>query len=131
MSPHFGCYGEKTIQTPNGSYPAMGKGKTDYNFEYQAGIYDGTDWKTRKSGQPFFAQIQLWGGKTRDIPKQLAEARQQLGSVTPTDSLPLPPYYPRMPQRCKSCAPNSTSGWNRRTIKVARQNPQLSETSRS
>jgi arylsulfatase A-like enzyme len=170
MSPHFGCYGEKTIQTPNvdklaaggllfenafvtgpicspsrsalitgmyqtsigaqhhrsstgkekiqlpagvtqvprlfqqagyhtsnGSYAAAGKGKTDYNFEYDPGIYDGTDWKSRKEGQPFFAQIQLWGGKIRDNAKQIAVARQQLGSVTPTDKLPLPPYYPRTP----------------------------------
>ena len=169
MSPHFGCYGEKTIQTPNvdklaadgvlferafvtgpicspsrsalitgmyqtsigahhhrsgvgtekielpadvplvprlfqqagyhtsnsGYYPATKKGKTDYNFEFDPGIYDGTDWKTRKAGQPFFAQIQLFGGKIRDVEKQLAEAREQLGSVTPTDKLPLPPYYPR------------------------------------
>lgn len=170
MSPHFGCYGEKTIQTPNvdklaasgvlferafvtapicspsrsalitgmyqtsigahhhrsgtgtekiklpadvqlvprlfqqggyytsnGSYPAMGKGKTDYNFEYDEGIFDGTDWKTRKADQPFFAQIQLMGGKTRDIPKELAAARKQLGSVTSTDQLPPPPNYPRTP----------------------------------
>ncbi|OYV07539.1 MAG: sulfatase [Verrucomicrobiales bacterium VVV1] len=169
MSPHFGCYGEKTIQTPNvdklaaggllferafttgpicspsrsalitgmyqtsigahhhrssaaagiklpenvqpvprlfqqagyhtynGGYPAMQVGKTDYNFEFDPGIYDDTDWKTRKEGQPFFAQIQLWGGKIRDGGKQLAEARRQLGSVTPIDALPLPPYYPRTP----------------------------------
>ncbi len=169
MSPHFGCYGEKTIQTPNvdslaaggvlfecafttgpicspsrsalitgmyqtsigahhhrssvgaaiklpdhvqlvprlfqqagyhtsnGSYPAMQKGKTDYNFGFDPGVYDGTDWKTRKQGQPFFAQIQLWGGKIRDGVKQLAEARKELGSSTPTDQLRLPPYYPRIP----------------------------------
>ncbi len=170
MSPHFGCYGEKTIQTPNvdklaargvlfenafvtapicspsrsalitgmyqtsigahhhrsgvgvekimlpadvkpipqlfqkagyhtsnGSYPEMEKGKTDYNFEYDAGIYDGTDWKTRKADQPFFAQIQLKGGKMRDGEKNLAATRKQLGNATPTDSLPLPPYYPRTP----------------------------------
>ena len=156
MSPHFGCYGEKSIQTPhvdklaadgllfehafvtapicspsrsalitgmyqtsigaqhhrsgvgmkielpsdvqlvprlfqqagyhtsNGGYfPATGKGKTDYNFEFDAGIYDGTDWKTRKADQPFFAQIQLLGGKTRDIPKELAAARKKLGNASP------------------------------------------------
>lgn len=83
--------------TSNASYPAMGKGKTDYNFEYDEEIYDGTDWKMRKPGQPFFAQIQLIGGKTRDIPKQLAAARKQLDSVTSTESLSLPPYYPRTP----------------------------------
>ncbi len=168
MSPHFGCYGEKVIQTPNvdqlaahgvlferafvtgpicspsrsalitgmyqtsigahhhrsgvgtakislpadvklvpqlfqqagyhtsngGYYPTMRSGKTDYNFEYDASCYNGTHWKGRKPGQPFFAQIQLFGGKIRDVPKQLVEARRQLGSVTSTDQLQLPPYYP-------------------------------------
>ncbi len=80
-----------------GYYPESRKGKTDYNFEYNLGCYGGTDWKTHKSSQPFFAQIQLFGGKIRDVARQLAEARNQLGSVTPTDHLPLPPYYPRKP----------------------------------
>lgn len=169
MSPHFGCYGEKTIATPNvdklaangllferafvtgpicspsrsamitgmyqttigahhhrsgvgsekihlpdgveivpqlfqragyhtsnsGFYPAARKGKTDYNFEYDPNSYDGIDWSTRKAGQPFFAQIQLFGGKIRDVPNQLAEARKLLGSATSTEHLALPPYYPR------------------------------------
>jgi arylsulfatase A-like enzyme len=169
MSPHFGCYGEKTIATPNvdklaangllferafvtgpicspsrsamitgmyqtsigahhhrsgvglekihlpdgvkivpqlfqqagyhtsnsGFYPATKKGKTDYNFEYDSASYDGTDWSTRKPGQPFFAQIQLFGGKIRDVPNQLAEARKLLGNATSTEHLVLPPYYPR------------------------------------
>ncbi|MCU0778395.1 MAG: sulfatase-like hydrolase/transferase, partial [Akkermansiaceae bacterium] len=171
MSPHFGCYGEKTIKTPNvdqlaadgtlferafvtgpicspsrsalitgmyqtsigaqhhrsstgtekihlppgvepvpkllqqagyytsngGNYPSLTKGKTDYNFVFDDGIYDAADWSTRKPGQPFFAQIQLQGGKTRDMPKALANARAQLGSTTPTHDLPLPPYYPATP----------------------------------
>ena len=84
--------------TSNGGYyPELRKGKTDYNFEYDAGCYDGTDWQTRKPGQPFFAQIQLFGGKIRDVPKQLAQARSQLGNVTPAMDLVLPPYYPRTP----------------------------------
>ena len=169
MSPHFGCYGERTIATPNvdklasngllferafvtgpicspsrsamitgmyqttigahhhrsgvgsekihlpdgvkivpqlfqqagyhtsnsGFYPAARKGKTDYNFEYDPNSYDGIDWSTRKPGQPFFAQIQLFGGKIRDVPNQLAEARKLLGSATSTEHLALPPYYPR------------------------------------
>ncbi len=83
--------------TSNGHYPGVRKGKTDYNFEYDESCYDGIDWRTRKPGQPFFAQIQLPGGKIRDVPKQIADARAQLGSVTAKDDLPLPPYYPRTP----------------------------------
>lgn len=171
LSPHFGCYGDKTIQTPNvdrlaangllferafvtapicspsrsalitgmyqtsigaqnhrsgvgtekihlppgvelvprlfqqagyytcngGYYPSQRKGKTDYNFEFDPRMYDGADWTGRKPGQPFFAQIQLLGGKTRDLPAELAKARQKLGNATPTDRLLLPPYYPRTP----------------------------------
>ena len=213
MSPHFGCYGEKTIQTPNvdklaaggvlferafvtgpicspsrsalitgmyqtsvgaqhhrsgvgtekielpadvqlvpllfqqagyhtsnGGYnPVLKKGKTDYNFEFDPGIYDGTDCTGRKPGQPFFAQIQLLGGKTRDLPAELAKARQKLGNATPTNKLSLPPYYPRTPAipgkcatspptprtpgRCKSFAPTSTAGWNKRTTRAARPSP--------
>lgn len=88
---------EAGYHTSNGGYPGMEKGKTDYNFAYGEGIFDGTDWKTRKDGQPFFAQIQLWGGKIRDMPKGIVAAREQLGSATPTENLPLPPYYPRTP----------------------------------
>jgi arylsulfatase A-like enzyme len=84
--------------TSNGGYhPARRTGKTDYNFEFDPRIYDGTDWSERKPCQPFFAQIQLLGGKTRDLPAELARARQQLGNSTPTENLPLPPYYPRTP----------------------------------
>ena len=77
-----------------GYYPSRRQGKTDYNFAFDSRIYDGTDWSGRKPGQPFFAQIQLLGGKTRDLPDELAKARQQLGNATPTNNLPLPPYYP-------------------------------------
>jgi len=34
-------------------------GKTDYNFEFDRDLYDGSDWRGRKPGQPFFAQFQL------------------------------------------------------------------------
>ena len=40
-------------------------GKTHYNFEWDRAMYDGTDWSQRRSGQPFFAQIHLPGGKHR------------------------------------------------------------------
>jgi arylsulfatase A-like enzyme len=84
--------------TCNGGYfPARRQGKTDYNFQFDPSLYSGPDWSGRKPGQPFFAQIQLLGGKTRDLPQELAKARQKLGSLTPTNGLKLPPYYPSTP----------------------------------
>jgi len=40
-------------------------GKTDYNFIWDQQWYDDNDWAKRKPGQPFFAQVQLRGGKFR------------------------------------------------------------------
>ncbi len=38
----------------------VGKAKTHYNFAHDPKkIYDGTDWRNRKLGQPFFAQFQV------------------------------------------------------------------------
>lgn len=77
-------------------------GKTDYNFQWDASIYDGSDWADRKEGQPFFAQIQTQGGKLRGSKPQAceqtaAEARAKLGSSTALDAVRLPPYYPNHP----------------------------------
>lgn len=74
-------------------------GKTDYNFEWNPATYDGNDWSTRKPGQPFFAQIQLWGGKNRnDNGRWYREvAPKELGTLTRPDSVTLPPYYPKVP----------------------------------
>jgi arylsulfatase A-like enzyme len=73
---------------------AKAKGKTDYNFEWDPSIYDGADWSARKPGQPFFAQVQLHGGKwrgDRDLPEAV---RKVLGALTPPEKVKLPPYYP-------------------------------------
>ncbi len=44
----------------NGSALDLSKpGKEDFNFIVK-NIFDGTDWAQRKSGQPFFAQLQRW-----------------------------------------------------------------------
>ena len=63
-------------------------GKTDYNFEYDKDVYNGTDWSNRKPAQPFFAQIQLAGGKGRTKKTPLP--------MNPAD-VKLPPYYPEDP----------------------------------
>jgi arylsulfatase A-like enzyme len=77
-------------------------GKTDYNFEWDPSIYNGSDWSGRAEGQPFFAQIQTQGGKLRGsdpaaCEKIAAEAKKTLGSSTPIDAVKLPPYYPDHP----------------------------------
>jgi arylsulfatase A-like enzyme len=53
--------------TTNGNYPkkSKGLGKTDYNFEWDRTMYDGGALAERNEGRPFFAQLQLWGGKNR------------------------------------------------------------------
>lgn len=83
--------------TANGSPQANGRiGKTDYNFEWDAAMFDGADWSGRKPGQPFFAQVQLNGGKQREGANWRNVARKRFG-VTSPDAVKLPPYYPRDP----------------------------------
>ena len=71
-------------------------GKEDYNFVYKSrALYDGPDWSGRAAGQPFFAQVQLRGGKLRNVEKWQQEMMSGLDrSVTP-EEVTLPPYYPR------------------------------------
>ena len=79
---------------------AKGLGKTDYNFEWPRGMYDGTDWAGRKPGQPFFMQVQLHGGKHRGQgPNKNWQARvkREFGANTKPEDVRLPPYYPRDP----------------------------------
>lgn len=77
-------------------------GKTDYNFDWNAKIYDSHDWAGRKQGQPFFMQVQLHGGKIRGASEAKYDAldkrmKQEFGSITDPQSVELPPYYPRDP----------------------------------
>ena len=77
--------------TPNGS-PKLGK--TDYNFEWDEAVYNGSDWADRKPAQPFFAQIQLHGGKLRSGKNWQQRVNEKLGSATDPADVKLPPYYP-------------------------------------
>jgi len=77
-------------------------GKTDYNFQWDPSMYDGSDWSKRKPGQPFFAQIQLPGGKLRGGTRQSAQkfaqkVQQKFGSKTNPADVKLPPHYPDTP----------------------------------
>ena len=56
--------------TTNSDATVSRRGKEDYNFDYESSdLYDGIDWRQRKPNQPFFAQVQLRGGKHRNIEK--------------------------------------------------------------
>ena len=66
--------------------------KSDYNFEWDQSVYDGSEWSGRQPGQPFFAQVQLAGGKFRDGARQA----EQIPHVAVSD-VRLPPYYPNHP----------------------------------
>ena len=63
---------------------AQKKGKKDYNFITEKSLYDGTDWKDCPADQPFFAQIQLDGGKFRN-------------NRIDHKNFQIPPYYPDDP----------------------------------
>ena len=75
----------------NGSFNNLGKfGKTDYNFiQSNENMYDGTDWRQRAAGQPFFAQVQIF------YPHRPFK-RDPVHPVN-ADSVQLPPYYPDHP----------------------------------
>jgi uncharacterized sulfatase len=67
------------------------RAKTHYNFAHDpARLYDGTDWRKRAAGQPFFAQFQI-GEPHRPfpIPESFDEAALR--------ALKLPPNYPDHP----------------------------------
>lgn len=85
--------------TGNGKPGNTKLGKTDYNFEWKAAMYDGADWSGRKAGQPFFMQVQLSGGKHRDGNgwKKLDEyfGTEQTRSENVGE---IPAYYPRDPR---------------------------------
>ncbi|MDB4662275.1 sulfatase [Verrucomicrobiales bacterium] len=90
--------------TSLGGWPNRGErlGKSDYNFEWDQGIYDSNDWSNRKEGQPFFAQIQTPGGKLRGSDPEKTEkfaqsVKEKMGSRTKPEEVTLPPYYPRDP----------------------------------
>ncbi|MCI0492927.1 MAG: sulfatase [Planctomycetes bacterium] len=103
---YFTCNGNglpnagRTRKTGQGG--GVGLGKTDYNFEWDASIYDGSDWNAREPGQPFFMQVQLAGGKLRGgsdaAARMLSElARQEFGEAVRAEDVKLPPFYPRDP----------------------------------
>jgi arylsulfatase A-like enzyme len=70
----------------------QGTGKTDFNFAVDH-PFDGDHWNQRRSGQPFFAQVNF-----RETHKGPAfpEARRQSSLIDPA-RVELPPYWPDHP----------------------------------
>ena len=89
---HFAHYLRKAgYHTSNVTTPAegvRGTGKTDFNFNLDAKPFDGTDWKQRKPGQPFYAQINF--NESHRVWK-----RDPVNPVDP-DTITPPPYYPNV-----------------------------------
>ncbi len=101
--------GVKTIYEllrDEGYYVFNGGGKNDFNFNWNiADLYDfdgrrigfnGPDWRKRNPDQPFFAQIQLRGGKNSG---RFAGNKKHGENDTDTDpeAVDVPPYYPNHP----------------------------------
>ena len=77
--------------TANVTTPApdmQGTGKTDYNFTVDT-PFDGTDWKERASGQPFFAQI--------NFPETHRPFKKAQKNPVNPDDVEIPPCYPDHP----------------------------------
>lgn len=88
---------EAGYYTSNANHKFDGKGKEDYDYVYSSEhLFDGIDWVGRAEGQPFFAQVQLRGGKLRNIPKWYDEVVGVLDPeiIVEEEDVTLPPYYP-------------------------------------
>lgn len=92
-----------------GYYTAVGCGyspKTDHNFvadllhkkneEQDTYLFDSKDWKDRKDGQPFFAQITL-PITHRQSGSEWLHIREQSKYPVDTANISLPPYFPEHP----------------------------------
>jgi uncharacterized sulfatase len=84
---YFVCNGQMNADS------IKGPGKTDYNFNLDK-PFDGYDWRQRRDGQPFFAEIQI--GVTHRGPVWKTDVQKHQPQIEP-DQLKLPPYYPDHP----------------------------------
>lgn len=74
----------------NGQADDLSKaGKVDVNFVFDEASIDGTDWRQRPKGRPFFGMIQFHETH-RDF------ARDKINPIAP-GNITLPPYYPDHP----------------------------------
>lgn len=96
-------FGKAGYVCTNENYPTQGgkPGKADYNFDWDKAMYDGPGFPKSREEKPFFAQLQLHGGKYRGgflkSKWQSEVAPKALGTLTDPEKVVLPPYYPRDP----------------------------------
>jgi len=86
ITDYFRAAGYFTCNCRGGSWDKAGK--TDFNFSWSK-PFDGTDWRQRKPGQPFYAQVnfkETHRGFTNDAENPIDP-----------DKVELPPYYPDHP----------------------------------
>ena len=89
---------EAGYYTTNSNQDFKRFGKTDYDFVFDNNaLYDGPDWLGRKPGQPFFSQIQLRGGKLRNVQGWYEKIKSEMDTLVGEDQVSLPPYYPDVP----------------------------------
>jgi N-sulfoglucosamine sulfohydrolase len=86
ITDYFRAAGYFTSNCAGGNWER--RGKTDFNFEVKK-PFDGTDWRQRKPGQPFYAQVNF-SETHRDF------KRDAQNPIDP-DKVVLPPYYPDHP----------------------------------
>lgn len=107
---HNSSYRQAPIYLPEGiktipeifrekGYYTFNCGKTHYNFVhdlkkmYSKPESNLTPWRSRESGQPFFGQIQLGGGKSLFNKKAFNNRAVKVGPQAAAKTLP--PYYPK------------------------------------
>jgi uncharacterized sulfatase len=86
-----GYYRVLAEMTPNGMKKTE---HLDYNFNWTNKYFDGNDWKQRKEGQPFFAEIHI--SVTHRGPIWKTGVQQHQPQIDPA-KVKLPPYYPDHP----------------------------------
>lgn len=91
ITDYFRQAGYYTVNGELGPHGSKGPGKTDYNFELKNKPFDGSDWKDRQPGQPFFAQMMISCTHRGPIWKNAVQQHQP--QIDPK-KVTLPPYYP-------------------------------------
>lgn len=69
-----------------------GRNKTDFNFQAEQ-VFDGTDWRDRATGQPFYAQVNIFEPH-RGRPPGAWDFTKEIDDPTDPATVEVPEYYP-------------------------------------